>query len=516
MRRATMLSGLLRAEFARSRSTLTWRGPLAVLLASAYALWMGLSTSLAPGWNSGVMAWLGFYPTAFALPLGALVGAAAHSREQHWREGGTAWRASSPTLIRLARVVVLSASAAWSQVVLLLPILAVGLARGQGPGPWPAMLGFGAVMWVSVSGASCVGVLTARLLGRAALGLAPAAALAWSVLGALDAEAADWMSHPWTWFLRPTLPLLGIHANNVALEADSPLWQEPIWPAVCLSTLVAVAALAGAVVPLRRFTGSRRVVRATAAATGTSAPTPVGGTVTAALPAELATPRDRPRLMAALALTLPWRLWTALAGVLVGLLALLHAVYPVTYPMALLTLAGAPVAAAVVGTMTWTVSSPAWRLVILRAAPFRLTLALAVHMVLFLLPVEIAAWLVSGGAVSETGADGSVLVSVYAMIVLPAVTFMLASLTYLVASQAGAGPAVVVAVAMLVVGVMVCGNTVFTDSAMWWTGPWGWAWVAATYPQRWLAIGAVSTMVGAAALGTAACLSRRAATRVGE
>ncbi|MDY3678046.1 MAG: hypothetical protein SO046_02345 [Actinomyces urogenitalis] len=515
MRRAMMLSGLLRAEFARSRSTLTWRGPFAVLLASAYALWMGLSTSLAPGWNSGVMAWLGFYPTAFALPLGALVGAAAHSREQQWREGGTAWRATSPTVIRLARVVVLSVSAAWSQVVLLLPILAVGLARGQGPGPWPAMLGLGAVMWVSVSGASCVGVLAARLVGRAALGLAPAAALAWSVLGALDAEAADWMSRPWTWFMRPTLPLLGIHANNVALEADSPLWQEAIWPAVCLSALATVAAMVGAVAPLRRFTGSRRVVRA-AAATGTSAPTPVRGTVTTAMPAALAAPRDRPRLMAALALTLPWRLWTALAAALVALQALLHAVYPVTYPMALLTLAGAPVAAVVVGIVTWAVSSPAWRLAILRAAPFRLTLALAVHMVLFLLPVEIAAWLVSGGPVHETGADGSVLVSVYVMIVLPAVTFMLASLTYLVASQAGVGPAVVVAVAMLVVGVMVCGNTVFTESAMWWTGPWGWAWVAATYPQRWLAIGAVSTTVGAAALGTAACLSRRAATRVGE
>ncbi|NDR53465.1 hypothetical protein [Actinomyces sp. 565] len=262
-RRLPGLGAVLRAELGRSRRTATWGIPVAVVIFSLHALLVAHAALTADGWNDGVLPWLNPYPAAFALPMGALAGAMAAWRERRHRAGGTAWRGVAPALTVAARVAVLAASALASQALLLAPIVIDALVRGAGWGPWPQYLLFALVMWVSVTGASVWGLALGQWLGGIAVGLAPALALVWSAAGALQAEAPTWWSRPWTWAMRPTLPLLEVHANGISLEAGSPVWDYPVAPGMLGSAGLCLLGVGAVLLGAQRasaLTGTRRAV----------------------------------------------------------------------------------------------------------------------------------------------------------------------------------------------------------------------------------------------------------------
>ena len=98
-------------------------------------------------------------------------------------------------------------------------------------------------MWVLVTEASLWGLALARLIGGVAVGLAPVAAAVWSTAGTLRAEGPTWLVEPWTWMIRTTLPLLGVHGNSVNLEPGDAAWSYPFWPGMLLQTLITVLGL---------------------------------------------------------------------------------------------------------------------------------------------------------------------------------------------------------------------------------------------------------------------------------
>ena len=114
---------VLRAELIRSRRTFTWRSVLVTVLLAAWAINLArilLGAGLVSDsgrWAGNVLAWLSFYPTATALPVGALVGAMHEWREQRVRGGGTWWRAVPQAQVLAARCLVIAASASDRYVV---------------------------------------------------------------------------------------------------------------------------------------------------------------------------------------------------------------------------------------------------------------------------------------------------------------------------------------------------------------------------------------------------------------
>ena len=373
----TVRLALLRAELLRSHRTFTWGAIGVSLFIAAWSI--NLSHSLTSAglvtdegrWAGNILAWLSFYPDFFALIIGALVGAMTQWREQRVREGGTAWRATDPRRVAGARATVLALSALACQAGLLIPVVGYGLASGAGWGPVADYLRFAALMWVSVTGASLWGLTLARFIGGVAVGLAPVAAAVWAIIGAQRAETPTWLVEPWTWMIRTTLPLLGVHGNSVNLEPGDAAWSYPFWPGMLLQTLITVLGLV--VVLVTAGTGSRTVWSTRRAGAGRRtdvADSGVGGrpTETAAsevspaspvsevspevlptaarpapgrhaAPAQPGTGRAVALLPAqvtaagggrrstglALAPVLPWRLWAVLTLPLLGLVALVRA-----------------------------------------------------------------------------------------------------------------------------------------------------------------------------------------------
>ncbi|QHO90515.1 hypothetical protein CWT12_03035 [Actinomyces sp. 432] len=448
---------MLRAELGRSRRTATWGIPVAVVIFSLHALLVAHTALTADGWNDGVLPWLNPYPAAFALPMGALTGAMAAWRERRHRVGGTAWRGVDPALTVAARVIVLAASALASQALLLAPLVIDALIRGAGWGPWSQYLLFALVMWVSVTGAGAWGLALGQWLGGIAVGLAPALALVWSAAGALQAEAPTWWARPWTWAMRPTLPLLEVHANGISLEAGSPVWDYPVAPGVLGSAGLCLLGVGAVLLGARRasaLTGTRRAVgtlagrrraalsagfwsrtRAAEPASNGSADAPAvpvfspdasssvssepvgpalaqGQVVPADSPAPsahdertsyglpqpvldaLAAPGSRSTFRA-VGLDLPWRLWAVLTAVLLGLLALTQAVYSAAYALPLFTLAGAPIAAWLAGATAWRAQADAWRGLVLRARPAVLAASTLTWAMVLLAVALIPAWAIA-------------------------------------------------------------------------------------------------------------------------
>ncbi|MDO4899231.1 hypothetical protein [Actinomyces sp.] len=567
------IGAVLRAELGRSRHTATWGVPVGVLVFALHALLVAHAARTADGWNDGVLPWLNPYPAAFALPMGALTGAMVAWRERRHRAGGTVWRGASPALTVAVRVAVLAASALVSQVILLAPIVIDALIRGAGWGPWPQYLLFALVMWVSVTGASVWGLALGQWLGGIAVGLAPALALVWSAAGALHAETTFWWARPWTWAMRPTLPLLEVHANGISLEAGSPVWDYPVAPGVlgsaglCLLGVVAVLLGArravGALIVQRRTTLRPRFWARTQAAEPTStgrvdtmpapvsspdasssAPSgpvgpaltsghavPAGTTVVAgrtahasqhglspAVLAVLTSPGSRSTFRA-VALGLPWRLWAVLTVVLLALLGLTQAGYSAAYALPLFTLAGAPIAAWVAGATAWRAQADAWRGLVLLARPAALTAAALTWAMVLLAVALIPAWAIArlGAPLFPTHPElGGLGAPVYVFMVTPFVVFMLTALSHTLAQIAGTAVTVIVGVGLFLVGLVIDGNEALVATSLWHLAPWGWIQAAGTYPGRWATIAAASLAIGVAAFAVSATRGRAVAARQTE
>ena len=570
-RRPVGVVDVLRAELLRSRRTFTWGVVVATLALAAWAINLAHSLTAAGvvgtdsrwGAASGVLAWMSNYPDMLAPALGTLVGAMTQWREQRIREGGTAWRGVAPGRIAIGRTAVLALSALACQLGWLVPVVGYGLASGAGWGPVGDYLGFALLMWVSVTGASLWGMLAVRLIGTGAVGLAPAAAAVWSIVGAVRAEGPAWAIEPWTWTIRSTLPLLGVHGNGEKLEAGAAAWHYPLWPGL-LSQIV-IAGLALALVIATAGRGGDRIVRRpdllqrlfrrtgsgagaeerasgagpaalpggpvtasratgpdagpTAASEPSAAPVPGSAAVSPLMPAAAVGPGPRGAVRA-LAPVLPWRIWAALEILLLAIIAVTRAVYSPSTAVSLLALAGVPVASAVVGISTWVCLRQAWRGLLMRAAPARLTAAALLATWGFLCAALLAAWGAAAGGSQLLRTDPDLPAAtgkVYVAMVIPFVALMLLTAAFAIAQVFDVAASIVVSALGLLAALVIAGNEVLMSmSNLWLSAPWGWASVAGSHPGLWLTVVGLSVLVALAALGASTASGRRVAVRSGE
>ena len=570
-RRPVGVVDVLRAELLRSRRTFTWGVVVATLALAAWAINLAHSLTAAGvvgtdarwGAASGVLAWMSNYPDMLAPALGTLVGAMTQWREQRIREGGTAWRGVAPGRIAIGRTAVLALSALACQLGWLMPVVGYGLASGAGWGPVGDYLGFALLMWVSVTGASLWGMLAVRLIGAGAVGLAPAAAAVWSIVGAVRAEGPTWAIEPWAWMARSTLPLLGVHGNGEKLEAGAAAWHYPLWPGL-LSQIV-IAGLALALVIATAGRGGDRIVRRpdllqrlfrrtgsgagaeerasgagpaalpggpvtasratgpgagpSAASEPSTAPMPGSAAVSPLMPAAAVGPGPRGAVRA-LAPVLPWRIWAALEALLLALVAVTRAVYSPSTAVSLLALAGVPVASAVVGISTWVCLRQAWRGLLMRAAPARLTAAALLAAWGFLSAALLAAWGAAAGGSQLLRTDPDLPAAtgkVYVAMVVPFVALMLLTAAFAIAQVFDVAASIVVSALGLLAALVITGNEVLVSmSSLWLSAPWGWASVAGSHPGRWLTVVGLSVLVALAALSASTASGRRVAVRSGE
>ena len=444
-----------------------------------------------------------------------------------------------------------------------MPVVGYGLASGAGWGPVGDYLGFALLMWVSVTGASLWGMLAVRLIGTGAVGLAPAAAAVWSIVGAVRAEGPAWAIEPWTWTIRSTLPLLGVHGNGEKLEAGAAAWHYPLWPGLLSQIVVAGLALALVIATAGRDGG--RIVRRpglfqrlfrrtgsgagaeerasgagpaalpggpvtasratgpdagpTAASEPSAAPVPGSAAVSPLMPAAAVGPGPRGAVRA-LAPVLPWRIWAALEILLLALIAVTRAVYSPSTAVSLLALAGVPVASAVVGVSTWVCLRQAWRGLLMRAAPARLTAAALLAAWGFLCAALLAAWgaAAGGSQLLRTDPDLSAATGkVYVAMVIPFVALMLLTAAFAIAQAFDVAASIVVSALGLLAALVITGNEVLVSmSSLWLSAPWGWASVAGSHPGRWLTVVGLSVLVALAALSASTASGRRVAVRSGE
>ena len=535
---------LVRAELTRSRRTFTWGVIGATLIFTVHTIILA-NASISSGvvtelqWNGNALAWMHMYAGAFAVPLGLLTGAMAQWREQRWRQGGTAWRAVEPRRVVSARLVVLSLSALACQVALVAPVVGHALIVGNGWGPWEKYLLFATYMWIVVTGACAWGMAAFRALRVAAVGIAPILGFVWSAAGAVQAERTDWWMLPWTWTARVPLPLLGVHGNSVLLEADSPVWDYPLLPGFLLTTALTLAgtglavlagtprgagALISSVSRLSRLLPGQKTadddqpetILVQASAQAPASPPRSTAQFRATPVTRMArTPGPRSAVLA-MAGVLPWTVWAVLAVLLLAFLGVLRATYPPGYGQGFLELMGAPVAAAVTGITVWGRLQPAWRALITRRGAGGILASTAVLGGLFLISVLVVSWIVTvlGDTLTRTDPNlPAVTGSVYALVVMPAVAFMIAAVSLAVALSTRIIVAIVLNVILVIMGLLIGGNDVLAATWLWRLAPWSWIAVAHQFPERWLTIVILSLLIGSVALGAAVLGSRRAAIR---
>lgn len=532
-RRATVnvrMRDLVLAELTRSRRTFTWGVIGATLVFTVHTIILA-NASVSSGvvkevqWNGNALAWMHMYVGAFAVPLGLLTGAMSQWREQRWRQGGTAWRAVEPRRVVTARLAVLSLSAFVCQVALVAPVVGHSLIVGNGWGPWDRYLLFALYMWIVVTGACAWGMAAFRAARVVAVGVAPVLGFVWSAAGTVQAERADWWTFPWAWTARVPLPLLGVHGNSVLLEEDSPVWSYPLAPGFLLTTALTLAGAAlavlagppqGAEPSTSVFSRSSRFSRLLpgrrtddAAPFGAASQT-TPASLPRATPARRATPATRTArvpgsrsAVLAMAGVLPWAVWAVLAALLLVLLGVLHTAPP-GYVQSFLELMGAPVASAVVGITVWGRLQPTWRVLITRQGASSILTSTATLGAVFLLSILVISWTVTvlGDTLTHNAPGLPALAGpVYALMVMPAVAFMIAAVSLAVAMSTRIVVAIILNVILVVMGLLIGGNDVLAETWLWRIAPWGWITVAHQFPGRWLTIVGLSLLIGSVAMG---------------
>ncbi|STD04136.1 lantibiotic protection ABC transporter permease subunit, MutE/EpiE family [Dermatophilus congolensis] len=228
----------IRAELTRAKSSASSRF---ALVGAAIAVlqgmgWWFVATRAIPDWN-GLFGWQSMYATALMAPIVALLAAVTVSREEKAREGGTWTRPLTASMATCCRGIVLAWQSLLFHAPLTLPLLVIGWAGGVSDPPVTRMVALWLVFWATSLLPLMVGFVVAG-----AVGIVPTVALmmVWQVTGTLKSETAMWWAQPWTWGVHAAQPLLGIHANGIALETNSPIqgWN-PWWPAIASMTVAA-------------------------------------------------------------------------------------------------------------------------------------------------------------------------------------------------------------------------------------------------------------------------------------
>jgi hypothetical protein len=505
----TLHTGLLRAEILRVRWTFTQAVPVIVVLFGLVAVRTShvQTLSASSDWNGGVLAWLSMFPFIFALPVAALAGALAESRDVRWRGGGTWWRSTTPQAVSAARTIIESV---WILVALLLlaaVIITDASVRGELAVPWRRIIGLVALLWITMTGATASGRILHRLSGRAALGITPVLAMAWSIAGAIRAERSTWTLEPWSWMPHTALPLVGTHGNSVPLNTDSPIWDWPVASGFAMCAALTVVLLAVAVLLGPRRTRGRRKLGAVSASASSHRPIPEKA-------AEKLPVTARASVLATAWRILPWRIWGGLAVALWLVMALTRAMFPDNYAPRLYCLVAVPLTATVVGIMMWTSAAPGWRGVMTRRAGVRLPFASAFCVGIFTVTVlTVAAVITFAGNTGELGIPGPGVGEpefrgVYSLAVMPTVVFLIAGVTYGLAALTTVAVAIVINIAAASWSLLVAGDTL-ADSALWFSAFWGWTDIAATHVEHWLLIWLLSASLGSVSIALVRIRARR-------
>lgn len=456
-----------RAELLRAKWSFTMFLPA---IMAAIAL---VSMAFSSGVNATAMASAHFYSLVLLPPLGTLTAVIAQSREEKIRHGGLSWRNISPVRVLLARAGTVILFAAIGHA-LMAALLADTLAAAVQFTLFSTLSFF--VFWA-------FGLAVWRFIPRVALFLAPLVAIAWGIAGTLSAMSPSWLYLPWTWAIRPTLPIHGVLPNSVAAPVGSEIWNINILPPALLHLLLGIIFFAIALfshgVTFQLSTGKER--KASSFSHG-------------------------------LAATLPWRTWWALAVLMCAGLAGVRMVWDAEYALGLLSFICVPTAATVVAIMTWTAQAEAWPALMYRRKRLSLTLRLFALDMAFLVPLLIVAVIISGAGGADS-TDNQYVINPwpYQALVASFVAAMIVAIVGLIARRSVAA-AIFVSVALGGWAVMI-GGDVLSATPLWWTSEWAWTWVVRDYPERRPTMVLVATVIAGVFVTWARATSVKVAQR---
>lgn len=462
----TRLQAALRSELHRWRRSAAGRLPLLGVAFGGLVSALFLASGFHRTWPR-VLAFENLW-AVFLGPLGAalLVATVCHA-DRRDRGGGTLWRPLRPVTARTSRFAVLAALVLVMNALAVATPFTVASALLEGPPPWLRALELVAVLGLSQLG---LAALVLRVAGRVGRLPAMAVGAAWTMTGLLTAESPAWVVVPPTWLVRGALPLIGTHANGVALEPGAALASASPWPAALLGALLALPVL---LVPsLRPLRGPRgRRVEARAAAP-TSSAARVAWTPRAARPADRAgTWSDavpgRPRVLAAV---LRATRWTAVGWVPVAAVLLVALVVPwqgVEAAAELYALLVLPAAAAVLPLVVWGAVAQGWVAVASRpTGTSRPARAVVVSTVAVGLLTDLAV----GAVLAAGGLPGSVVVVLLLSCAVTGTLLVCGSLWLVV--RFGAAAALGTGIGGVLLAALVGGTGL--QQRLWLVTPWAW------------------------------------------
>ncbi|MEU8972551.1 hypothetical protein AB0D11_25310 [Streptomyces monashensis] len=221
------LPAALRAEFAVWRRSAVAHLPLGGLAFALAGSAMFLTAGSGRTWKD-VLGHQNLWAMFVGPMLTVLLAVTAARIDGGARGGGTWYRPVPPGHRHLSRFVALAARSLLLNVLGAgTPLLLLGLLSSTRQVPAGRAIEAVLIPWVSQLGLLA---LTLWLTRRMHAGAALAAGFVWAVLGVVEAESAAWAVLPFTWLDRGALPVLGTHANGVALEAHSALAGASPWP----------------------------------------------------------------------------------------------------------------------------------------------------------------------------------------------------------------------------------------------------------------------------------------------
>ncbi|MGJ3507452.1 hypothetical protein [Enemella sp. A6] len=490
----------VRAELVRTRGSASARFALVgLILCLLQGLgWWLVATSSAPDWF-GLFGWQSMYATGLLAPLVGLLVGMTVSREAKARDGGTWARPLAPRTAILARFLVITGQLGLFHLAITAPLLGFGLLQGLDEPPFGRFVTLWLVLWGASLLPAAVSFVLARRIGMlATIGLM----VVWQVAGTVLAESSIWWTQPWAWPVRAVLPVLGIHANAVRLEAGSPLWLSNPWLPTLAAVLVAglcigaLALTAGGASAGRGGRPKRQQRREAAHVVSTPVSQPVADH-------EVMQGRRRPVAahLQVLAGTAVWPL-VALTIVVFAVVAL---VWNGAYVAGLATWLVIPIGCAVLAVLAWTAHESAWPVAVLRTRPAVLGASLGLVCGV-ILTVIVAA--IGGGLWLSGGAGPAEPIRFLTLLWLVGLATLMVDL-WLV-TRFGTAATLGVTLVGLVIS-LVFGGSWLAEGTTWLVGWFGWPHSATTWPRALLAGTASAVVAAAAGLGWWRALRRAAA-----
>lgn len=490
----------LAAEAVRAKGSASTRFAAAgLVLSTLQGLgWWFVATQQLTRWTQ-LLGWQALYATALHAPLTALLTALTVERERRAREGGTLWRPLTQPARYAARATVVAGQLLGLNLALTAPMLLFGWAHGLHDAPVERILALGLVLWLCSLLPAALSLTLARYTG---LYISVGLALAWQVAGTLGSESSAWSWQPWTWQVRAILPLLGIHANGLALEPDSPIWSvNPVPPTLMSLALAAAIALCTALIPARPEP-ARHIRRR--AAVGFAAP--VASTPAAVLHADLILAplhRGRPRPVSAMILSLRHTAVPPLVIATVCSIVVVGTVWNDAYVRGLAAWLIMPLGTCLLACLVWATQQPAWRAVVLRATTRRLG-GILLALSLAALTVVVAVILLT--AQLRGGTD----TSRFAFLLWIVGSAWL-TLNLWLGTRYGAASAITTTLITLVISIVFAGNTL-ADSPLWIIGILAWPTTANTVPRTAITVAVSTLLLVTASVRWAKALRRAART----